>query len=75
MKLRLQALLSLHLNYKWRGVYVWLKARHCSRCGRAPDFCLRTNCPGRARLGYQRILSEPKKVIQEQHAIAEGVFV
>lgn len=33
MKLRLQALRSLCVNYKWRGVYVWLKGRQrCRRC-------------------------------------------
>lgn len=36
MKLRLKALRSLRLNYKRRGVWVWLKGRRlvrCSACG------------------------------------------
>lgn len=40
MRLRLQTIRALRLNYKWRGVYVWLKGRQkCRRCrgeGRVP---------------------------------------
>jgi len=89
MKLGLQALRSLRLNYKWRGVYVWLTGAPsipCSPCkgtgtdygsnGR-PIFCRR--CMGEGsnpglKLGWERIRDEPEKVIQEQEAIAEGVM-
>lgn len=95
MRLRLQALRSLRLNYKWRGVYVWLKGHKLSRCvtcqgdGKLcknpplhtpprPELKDCPNCQGsgreRGKRGYQRILSEPEKVTQEQHAIAEGVM-
>lgn len=76
MKPRLQALRALRLNYRWKGVRAWLTvAQHCWACGgtKGAD-CYR--CHGAAcRRGYQRIFSEPERVIQEQHAIAEGAFV
>lgn len=33
-----------------------------------------SHCQGHPKRGYQRILSEPEKVIAEQTALAEGVF-
>ncbi len=70
-------------NYKRRGVWVWLKGRTCFGCGGkggrylygAPGMwktCSR--CNGKAKRGYQRILSEPKQVIAEQEGLAEGVM-
>jgi len=32
VKLRIKALLSLRLNYKWRGVWNWLKGAPAQRC-------------------------------------------
>jgi hypothetical protein len=32
MKLRLQALRALRWNYKWSGVWVWLKGRGLTTC-------------------------------------------
>jgi hypothetical protein len=84
---RLAAIRALRLNYKWRGVYVWLKGRQkCRRCsgsGRVSLFGVTSglmtavvcpSCNGGQVRGYQRILSEPGKVIREQTAIAEGVM-
>lgn len=54
---QLAAIRALRLNYRWRGVYRWLRGRH-RRSG------LR---------GWQRVLRDPESVIREQHANAEGV--
>jgi hypothetical protein len=59
MRLRIEAVRALRLNYRWRGVYIWLKGRK-RRSG------LR---------GWQEILREPERVIQEQHAFADGAFL
>lgn len=86
MKLRIKALLSLRWNYKRRGVWVWLKGRQvrrCDACGGGGVVKARwarscRNCMGLGGFhvrGYQRILSEPQRVIDEQTAVAEGVFV
>lgn len=96
MKLRIEAMKALRLNYKRRGVWVWLKGRQrCRPCrgeGRVPlgvrgglvgltsstaSFTARPcpSCNGSTKQrGYQRILHEPKRVIQEQHAIAGGAM-
>jgi hypothetical protein len=84
MKLRLQALRALRLNYKRRGVLVWLigrrRCRRCKGCGRVWSAALwaEITCPvcdgSKEPRGYQRILSEPERVTQEQDAIAEGVM-
>lgn len=76
-----RAIRALRLNYRWSGVYRWLRAPWCSRCrshgivigpsGR-PIFC--PACDGKPRPGYKHLCSEPGRVIQEQQAIAEGVF-
>ena len=88
MTRRRQAIRALRLNYKWRGVWIWLKGRQrCRHCnatgyvlGPSGDFPLATiRCPiclSEAKVrGYLRILHEPERVAQEQQAIAEGVFV
>lgn len=97
MKLRLKALRSLRLNYKWRGVWVWLKGRavrrcipcqgdgrickhpplHIPPCGHELKVCPACLGDGKqfGKRGYQRILFEPKQVLAEQEATAEGVFV
>jgi hypothetical protein len=96
VKLRIEAMKALRLNYRWSGVRAWLKGRNCFSCGGkgkvvvcslhiAPvletgsgSFTQRLatckRCGGDPVRGYQRIVSEPKHVIQEQHAIAEGVM-
>lgn len=84
MKPRLQAIRALRLNYKWRGVWIWLKGRkRCRRCKgegwvySGPPFWVPDDCPtchGELKRGYQRILKEPNQVAQEQQAIAEGVM-
>ena len=87
LKLRIKALRSLRLNYKRRGVWVWLKGwqlRRCIPCQGDGKLCKNpplhihekpelTDCPncggsGRERWqrGYQRILSEPQRIIDEQ---------
>lgn len=90
MTLRLKALRSLRWNYRWSGVWFWLKGRQrCRECndtgyvlgpsadGTHPLVTLR--CPRcretRRVRGYQRVLHEPERVIAEQTAMAEGVFV
>jgi hypothetical protein len=55
MRLRIEAIRALRLNYTRRGVYVWLKG-HKRRSGLK---------------GWQRVLREPARVIEEQHAIAD----
>lgn len=97
MKPRLQALRAFRWNYKWRGVWVWLKGRNCFICGgngavvrwdiklagslriASGRFVQRltacSRCGGKPKRGYHRILTEPQKVIVEQAAMAEGVFV
>lgn len=88
MRLRLKAIRSLRWNYRWRGVWVWLKGRAVRRCtlcagdgeirlGEALVDCFWCDGAGKifGRRGYQRILSEPQRVIDEQTAAAEGVFV
>lgn len=90
MILHIRALRSLRWNYTWRGVYVWLRGMrlcgHCTGAGyvlgpsrRHPLNPLVTiGCPVcRSEMfvrGYQRILSEPERVLAEQEAIAEGVM-
>ncbi len=56
---RVRAIQALRLNYKWRGVYLWLKGRKKSTGER----------------GWRQVWSDPEKVIQEQHAIADGAFL
>lgn len=67
MTLRLKALRSLRWNYTRKGVWFWLKGRQR----------LRYNAAGQLEevRGWQRVLTEPEKVIAEQTAAAEGVFV
>jgi hypothetical protein len=60
LTLRLQALRSLRWNYRWRGVWAWLKGRHVLADGRR---------------GWQMVLREPQRVIDWQAAIADGVYV
>jgi hypothetical protein len=55
---RLHAIRALHLNYRWRGVWRWLKGRQRSTGQR----------------GWVRVLRDPDGVIAEQQALAEGVF-
>lgn len=89
MKLRLKALRSLRLNYKRRGVWVWLKGRQrvtCPAClgaKRTPHpskrgwtlICVECLEQGFVNpRGYQRILSEPRAVLNEQRALADGVM-
>lgn len=93
MKLRIKALRSLRWNYKWRGVWVWLKGRTCFTCGgkgkvlqvviqvprrtgggNLDGLVTCSRCHGKPKRGYQRILSEPETVLNEQRAIAEGVM-
>jgi hypothetical protein len=59
---RLKALRALRWNYTRKGVWVWLVG---------------WQEPGKRRhvRGYRRILSEPERVVAEQTAVAEGVFV
>jgi hypothetical protein len=88
MTTRLQALLSLRWNYSLKGGWVWLKGR--GRCRACPGLgeierptsfgnyfsrCETCGGTGRSKRGYQRILSEPDRVLAEQEAMAEGVFV
>lgn len=83
MKLRLQALRSLRWNYRWRGVWVWLKGRHCFSCGGKgrvagrfvdePPTTTCSRCHGNPKRGYQRILTEPEQVIAEQERAGAGV--
>jgi DnaJ-class molecular chaperone len=54
--------LSFPRGFMGSGGHGSEKLATCSRCG------------GKPRRGYQRILSEPKQVISEQTALAEGVF-
>lgn len=62
MRLRIEALRALRLNYTRRGVYVWLRGSQ-------------RRFPGNVRRrGWQRVLHEPARVANEQHAIAEGVI-
>jgi DnaJ-class molecular chaperone len=78
---RFKALRSLRWNYTRKGVWVWLKGRQCWTCGGEgtidgkrgrPVFC--PACKGSPKRGWQRILSEPKQVLAEQTAVAEGVM-
>lgn len=55
---QLRAIQALRMNYTRRGVVVWLK-------GRGRHTGLR---------GWQVVLRYPELVINEQQAIAEGVF-
>ncbi len=93
---QLQAIRALRLNYRRRGVWVWLKGRNCFSCGGkgkvvtcslsipgvlstgsgsfTQSFGPCSRCDGSPLRGYQRILTEPERVISEQHAIAEGVM-
>lgn len=73
--LRFRALRSLRWNYTRRGVWAWLKGRRS--WGADADHPLRNVCPccgEQSRRGYQRILSEPERVLAEQTALAGGVF-
>lgn len=83
MIIRLRALRSLRLNYKRRGVWVWLKGRkRCRICGGSGykrsgydwpyDLTLCKCSGGEPRRGYQRILSEPEQVLAEQERAAAG---
>jgi hypothetical protein len=86
MKPRLQALRALRWNYTRKGVWVWLKGRSdCQRCngsGLRPTARMATisygyvSCPceGKRKRGYQRVLSEPERVIAEQDALASGAL-
>ena len=58
MRLRIEALRALRLNYTRRGVYIWLKGRK-RRSGLK---------------GWQRVLREPEVVRNEYESIAEGNF-
>lgn len=56
---RLAAIRALRLNYTWRGVYLWLKGRKRSTGER----------------GIVTVLRDPERVIQQQHAAADGAFL
>lgn len=56
MRLRLEALSALRLNYTWRGVWIWLRGRKRSTGER----------------GWRQVWREPQKVIERQQAISEG---
>lgn len=59
MRLRIEAIRALRLNYTRRGVYLWLKCPTCQS----------------GLKGWQRVWSEPETVRNEQQAIADGVFL
>lgn len=88
---QLQALRALRWNYRWVGVWAWLKGRQRCRNCKATGYVLGPSrrhpenplvtiaCPvcrsETKARGYQRILSEPETVITEQTGLADGVFV
>jgi hypothetical protein len=57
LRLRLQAVRSLRMNYTRRGTWLWLKGRKRSTGER----------------GWRRVWADPQSVIDAQNAIAEGV--
>lgn len=57
----LHAIRALRWNYRWRGVWVWLRARSLSIPGH-PE-----------RPGWWLVLAHPRRVWSYQMAIAEGV--
>jgi hypothetical protein len=59
VRLRLRAICALRLNYTRRGVWLWLRGRKRSTGER----------------GWRQVWREPQKVIEQQEAIAEGVFL
>jgi hypothetical protein len=61
---RLRALRALRWNYRWRGVLVWLRARH-----QYEDGCAHWTIAS----GWWWLLHRPDLVYGEQLAIAEGV--
>jgi hypothetical protein len=56
---RIDAIRALRLNYRWRGVWIWLRGRN-QRYG--------------GRRGWRVLLTDPERVIRDQDAIAEGYF-
>lgn len=52
-----RAIRALRWNYRWRGVWIWLKGRKRSTGLR----------------GWQMVLRDPRGVIDQQRAAAEGV--
>jgi hypothetical protein len=65
----LRALRSLRLNYRWRGVWVWLRAEISAvhAVGAYLDPC------GARHRGWWWVVHEPKRVRAYQLALAEGV--
>jgi hypothetical protein len=61
---QLRAIQALRLNYRWRGVWAWLKGWQRPWTSKSVP----------AQRGYQRILTEPQQVIAEQEGLAEGVM-
>lgn len=62
MKPRLQALRSLRWNHTWKGILGWLLT----------EWVVLGHY---RRWGFTRIWVEPRQVLAEQEATAEGVFV
>ncbi|MCA1571979.1 MAG: hypothetical protein LC798_17040 [Chloroflexi bacterium] len=57
------AVIALRWNYRWSGVWVWLKAR-------------RIQIPGHSVMGpgWWLVLRRPRLVVAYQLALAEGVI-
>lgn len=53
---QIRAIRALHMNYSWRGVYIWLRGR------KRPT----------GKRGWRMVLREPERVIERYEAIAEG---
>jgi hypothetical protein len=62
---QIKAIRALRMNYRWRGVYMWLKDRYTYTDGLGNYSQLR---------GWQLILWHADDIRAEQEAIAEGVF-
>lgn len=60
---RVRAVKALRMNYRWRGVWVWLRA----------DVSV-PGTPFRGR-GWKLVLRHPERVIDMQHALAEGAYL
>lgn len=60
------AIRALRWNYRWSGVWVWLKARHRLTSSHLREVYLR---------GWVLVLVCPTAVRNSQHALAEGIVL
>lgn len=73
---QVRAIRALRLNYRWRGVRVWLLARHWYRWTSQPPY-MRVRCSQAVATwtprGWWLVLRYPSLVIASQTLLAEGV--